>query len=94
MEWVIILNSFMCVNLLAIGWYSIKTYTKRLIRLEKRMIELSLRYTELIDNLSKNSQGNRKPLRVSYMEGSLDMVHKNKTATVKAVFHPRKTIID
>lgn len=94
MDWLIILNSFACVNLMAIGWYSIKTYTARLIRLEKRMIELSINYTNLINNLSSRSQGKDRPLKVSYMEGSLDMVHRNKTARVKAVFHPKKTIIE
>ena len=57
------------------------------------MIELSLRYTDMTEKISLNTKSIKRPVRVSYMEGSLDMVHQDKVATVKAVFHPRKTLI-
>ena len=91
MQWFTIINSFICLNLIIVGWYSIKTYMARIKRLEKRVIELTLRYNEIINKVSSNTQKITQPINLSYLEGSLDMVHKDKVATVKAVFHPKKT---
>jgi len=92
MLWIVIINSFVCTSLIALYWYMVKTYTGRLIRLEKRFIDLSLRYKELISTVSVHGQKIRNPKKLSYMEGTLDLVHENKVANVKAVFHPRKTL--
>lgn len=92
MQWFTIINSFICVNLIIVGWYCIKVYTSRIKRLERRVIELTLRYNDMISKISSNTKKITRPLNLRYIEGSLDMVHKDKVATVKAVFHPRKTL--
>ena len=84
---VAIFTSVCCTVVLYQFVYKISHIIKRL---EKKTVELIKLHGETIDRVENNRRQLRKPEKISFMEGDMDLVANNKRATFKAIYYPKK----
>lgn len=67
-------------------------FGKRILRLEKKTVDLIESFSKLHDDVvnARDRAVKKEKSKISYMEGDIDLVRGGKKATFKAIYHPRK----
>lgn len=75
---------------MAAVYYFVTKVSSRLLRLEKKVVDIIENLQDIHGSLVKNRRAIRKKQKINYMEGDMDLVAENKKATFKAIYYPKK----
>jgi hypothetical protein len=71
--------------------YFISKISPRVLRLEKKMVDIIKSFSSLHDSIRTNRKAiTKKSENIEFMEGDMDLIVDDKKATFKAIYYPKK----